>query len=413
MQISLGYRTELRPSKTQIASFTKACGIARVAYNWGLERNNNIWLYNQLPHEPIKFELAMDQHRLLNEKKRKDWTWMYEVSKCVPQEALRDLGNAFHNFLKRPDHFGWPKFKSKHANVQSFTLTGTIHVTSGSIQLPTFGDVKLKECGYLPSGRRVLSATVSRRAGRWFISVGMRERIKVPKNVGAIVGVDFNVKNNVVSDGTVFENIKRPDGVERRLRRLEKAMGRKMKGSNNRWKARLRLQRLNMRIADARKDALHKMTTWLARTKSVVVIEDLAVQNMTKNHRLAGAILNGSPAELRRQLEYKTRWYGSKLVIVPRNFPSTKMCSRCHAVKKEMSLSERVYTCEVCGLVMDRDLNAAKNLEWYATVAGSSPETLNAFGRQEVTAYHLAVPAVITGGSASGHKRPSTENGSA
>lgn len=404
MQINLGYRTELRPNKTQIMRLKKACGTARVAYNWGLERNDNIWFYNQLPHEPIKYESAIDQHRLLNERKQKDFSWMYEVSKCAPQEALRDLGNAFHNFLKRPDHFGWPKFKSKHDSVQSFTLTGSIHITS-SIQLPTFGAVKLKERSYLPHGHHVLSATIAGKAGRWFVSVGVRKRIKVQKNKGPIVGVDFNVKDNVVSDGTVFENPKKLVGTARRLKRLQKAIERKTKGSNNRWKARLRYQRLNMRIADARKDGLHKMTTWLARTKSVVVMEDLAVRNLTKNHRLAGAILNGAPAELRRQLEYKTKWYGSRLVVAPRNFPSTKMCSRCHAVKEEMPLSERVYTCEVCGLVMSRDLNAAKNLEWYATVAGSSPETLNAFRRQEVTA-NLAVPAVITGGSVYGHKRP-------
>ncbi len=154
---------------------------------------------------------------------------------------------------------------------------------------------------------------------------------------------------------------------------------------------------------DARNDGLHKTAAWLARAKSVVVIEDLAVQNLTKNHRLAGAILNGAPAELGRQLGYKTKWYGSKLVIAPRNFPSTKRCSGCGNVKAEMPLSERVYVCEVCGLVLDRDLNAAKNLEWHATVAGSPPETLNAFGRQEVAA-KSAVPAVITGGSVHGLK---------
>ncbi|MCL5672699.1 MAG: transposase [Thaumarchaeota archaeon] len=403
MQITRGYRTELDPSKTQVISFKRACGIARFAYNWGLERNNNVWLYNQLPHEPVEYEPAIDQHRLLNEHKQTDWPWMYEVSKCAPQEALRDLGNAFHNFLKRPDHFKWPNFKSKNDGVQSFTLTGAIKIRNDKIQLPSFGEVRLKEHGYLPANKHALYATVTRKAGRWFVSIGMRKRIKVPKNHGGVGGVDFNVRNNVVSDGTVFENVKNPAAKDRRLRRLQRAIGRKAKGSKNRWKARLASQRFNMRIADARNDGLHKTAAWLARAKSVVVIEDLAVQNLTKNHRLAGAILNGAPAELGRQLGYKTKWYGSKLVIAPRNFPSTKRCSGCGNVKAEMPLSERVYVCEVCGLVLDRDLNAAKNLEWHATVAGSPPETLNAFGRQEVAA-KSAVPAVITGGSVHGLK---------
>ncbi|MDV3278289.1 MAG: transposase [Nitrososphaerales archaeon] len=401
MQVNRGYRTELKPNKNQVIGFKKARGAARTAYNWGLERNNNVRLFNQLPHLPIRYESPIDQHRLLNERKRRDWAWMYEVSKCAPQEALRDLGNAFHNFLKRPDHFGWPRFKSKHDDVQSFTLTGAIHIKKDSIQLPTFGEVRLKECGYLPVGHRVQSATVSSRAGRWFISIGVRKRIKVPENCGPVVGVDFGIKHlTALSDGTIIENGHPLGRTERRLERLQRSLSRKQKGSANRWKAKLRLQRLHMRISDARKDGLHKLTTMLTRTKSVVVVEDLAVQNMTKRHSLAKAILDGAPGEMRRQLEYKARWYGSRLVVAPRNFPSTKMCSRCHRVKEEMPLSERIYECERCGLVIDRDLNAAKNLEWWydhPTVAGSSPETLNACLRQEVAGPQGPVPVVDAG----------------
>lgn len=372
-----------------------------MAYNWGLERNNNIWYWNQLPQPPLKYESPIDQHRLLNRRKLEDWPWMYEVSKCAPQEALRDLGNAFHNFLRRRDHFRWPRFKSKHDDVQSFTLTGAIHVKGNTVQLPTFGDVRLKECGYLPVGHRVLSAVVSSKAGRWFISIGVRKRIKIPQNTGPIVGVDFGVKHlAVLSDGTVVENARSLKRMGRRLRRLQRSLSRKRKGSSNRLKARLRLQRLHMRISDARKDGLHKLTTTLAKTKSAVVVEDLAVRNMTKRHSLAGAILDGAPGEMRRQLEYKTRWYGSRLVVAPGNFPSTKMCSRCRGVKEGMPLSERVYECEKCGLVMDRDLNAARNLAWWwydHAVAGSSPETLSACLRQEVTTPQGVVPVVDAG----------------
>ncbi len=152
MQVVRGFRTELRPTRAQERLFNKACGVARFAYNWGLERNNNVWLYNQLPHRPIGYESPRDQHRVLNSVKREEFPWMYEVSKCAPQEALRDLGDAFHNFLIRRDHFGWPRFKSKRDGRQSFTLTGSIRVKDRSIQLPRLGRVKLKERGYLPAG---------------------------------------------------------------------------------------------------------------------------------------------------------------------------------------------------------------------------------------------------------------------
>lgn len=390
MQITRGYKTELRLTREQERLFAKACGIARFAYNWGLERNNNVWLYNQLPHEPVKYESPIDQHRTLNSKKAVEFSWMYEVSKCVPQEALRDLGKAFHNFLVRRDRFGWPRFKSRHDDRQSFTLTGSIRVTDRAIKLPRLRWVKLKERGYLPAGRHVLSATVSRRAGRWFVSVGVRKRTRMPDNHGPVVGVDWGVSHLVtLSDGTIIEGGRPLRRLQRGLKHVQKELSRRQKGSSDRAKTLLRLQKLHWRVANVRNDELHKLTTMLARTKSVVVIEDLAVQNMTKNHRLAGAILDGAPAELRQMLEYKTRWYGSRLVVAPRKFPSTKRCSGCGNVKEEMPLSERVYRCEVCGLVIDRDLNAARNLEWYVTASSAGCACL----MQEVTGPRGPVPA--------------------
>ncbi len=389
-RIVRGFKTELRPTKAQEESFTKAGGIARFAFNWGLERNNNIYLFNQLPHAPVKYESPIDQHKILNRKKQTDWPWMYEVSKCVPQEALRDLGNAFHNFLKRRDHFGWPAFKSKHRDSQSFTLTGAIHVADRAIQLPRLGWVKLKERGYLPARGHALSATVSRKVGRWFVSIGMKRRIKVPKNYGPVIGVDFGVSTlATLSDGMSFQGRRLHGGVRWRLKHAQKDLSRKAKGSNNRRKAVLRLQKLHWRAANRRNDELHKLTTMLAKTKSVVVVENLAVRNMTKNHALAGAILDRAPAEMRRQLEYKTRWYGSRLIVAPRNYPSTKMCSRCHNVKDEMPLSERVYKCCVCGLVIDRDLNAAINLAAYATASSAGRACL----MQEIASPAGLVPA--------------------
>src|SRR2546422_6903546 len=374
-QVIWGYKTALRPTKDQEELFIKACGIARSAYNWVRERNNNVYLWNQLPPPPLKYESAIDQHRILNARKANDYPWMYEVSKCAPQEALRDLGSAFHNFLIRRDRFRWPSFKSRHGAKQSFTLTGAVHVKDRAIRLPTFGWVKLKERGYL-SRSHVLYATVSKRAGRWFVSVGVRKkRVRVPEiDDGPVAGVDWGIIHRAtVSDGTTLER-PRLERLKWQERHAQKALTRKAKGGGNRLEALLRHQKIWYGITSIRVDRLHKFTTTLARTKSVVVVEDLAASNMASNHSLAGAIYGGAPYEMRRQLEYKTKWYGSRLIVAPRNYPSTKMCSRCGAIDNDISLGERTYYCAACSLVIDRDLNAATNLAncyYYGTASSA------------------------------------------
>ncbi|TLY13361.1 MAG: IS200/IS605 family element transposase accessory protein TnpB [Thaumarchaeota archaeon] len=394
-QVIRGYKTALRATKAQEELFTKASGIARFAYNWGLERNNNVYLWNQLPlHPPLKYESPVDQHRILNARKAKDYPWMYEVSKCAPQEALRDLGSAFHNFLIRRDRFRWPSFKSKrHGAKQSFTLTGAVRVKDRMIRLPTFGWVKLKERGYLPARSHVLCATVSRRAGRWFVSIGVRKkRVRPRENDGPVAGVDWGIIHPAtVSDGTTLER-PRLERLKWQERHAQKALTRKAKGSKNRLKALLRHQKIWYRITNIRVDRLHKFTTTLARTKSVVVVEDLAASKMAKNHSLAGAIYGGAPYEMRRQLEYKTKWHGTRLIVAPRNYPSTKMCSGC-GIKNGVSLGERTYHCAGCGLVIDRDLNAAINLANYYHCYGTASSAGRACQMQEVTSPQGLVPA--------------------
>src|SRR5712691_5358210 len=400
-QVIRGYKTALRPTKAQEELFTKACGIARFAYNWGLERNNNVYLWNQLPlHPPLKYESPVDQHRILNARKAKEYPWMYEVSKCAPQEALRNLGSAFHNFLIRRDRFRWPSFKSRHRAKRSFTLTGAVRVKDRMIHLPTFGWVKLKERGYLPERSHVLCATVSKRAGRWFVSIGVRERVRGPENDDPenddpVAGVDWGIIHlATVSDGTTLERSPRLERLKWQERHAQKVLTRKVKGSKNRLKALLRHQKIWYRITSIRVDRLHKFTTTLARTKSVVVVEDPAASNMARNHTLAGAIYGGTPHEMRRQLEYKTKWYGSSLMVAPRNYPSTKMCSGCGGVKEKMQLDERVFRCEVCGLTIDRDLNAAINLaNYYGTASSAGRACL----MREVTVPFGTVPASEAG----------------
>ena len=220
---------------------------------------------------------------------------------------------------------------------------------------------------------------VSRRAGRWYASLTVeREDKPVTKPPqGGTVGIDLGIKTlATLSDGTVIENPRCLAASERRLKRAQKALSRKTMGSKRRAKARAKVARIHAHVANQRQDAMHKATTWLASTFSEICIEDLHVAGMVKNHRLAKAVSDAAFAEFRRQLEYKTARTGARLHIVDRWYPSSKTCSRCGSVKAKLSLSERVYRCDACGLSIDRDLNAAINIK----VAGSAPETQNAHG---------------------------------
>jgi len=378
MLIKKAYRYELDPNNIQRSHLAQHTGVARFAYNWGLEQRINQYKNNQGDY---RFTDAIKQHKLLNSLKKTEFSWMYETSKCAPQEALRDLHTAFKNFyrgLKSGKKIGFPRFKRRGVR-DSFRLTGTIKFHERAIQLPRLGKVRLKEKRKCYYSGRILSVTVRRRANRWFVSVTVEEDILDPQPVrGAPVGVDLGIKTlATLSDGTTFAN---PRALGRRLRKLKqlhRSLSRKEKGSKNHEKAKLQLAKMYLLMFNIRQDTLHKVTTYLAKSHSKVVIEDLNVSWMLKNRRLAKAIADVGFYEFRRQLEYKCGWYGSELVVVSRTFPSSKMCSRCGHRKKELSLSEREYECEQCGLVIDRDLNAALNL-----VAVSLPETLNACGEE-------------------------------
>lgn len=221
--------------------------------------------------------------------------------------------------------------------------------------------------------------TISQRAGRWYAALTVERDEPTTRQTpkGGAVGIDLGVKTlATLSDGTVIANTHALQADERRLKRAQQALSRKTRGSKRRAKARAKFARIHARIASCRSDTLHKLTTMLAQTYSDISIEDLNVAGMLKNHRLAKAVSDASFSELRRQLEYKTAKTCAKLHVIDRWYPSSKTCSNCGSVKAKLSLTERVYRCEHCGLTIDRDLNAAINI----MVAGSAPETLNAHG---------------------------------
>ncbi len=376
MLVHKAYRYELDPNNQQRTSLLQHAGVARFTYNWGLDQRIKQYKNNQ---EDDRFTDAMKQHKLLNSLKKIQFPWMYECSKCAPQEALRDLNRAFQNFyrgLKEGKHIGFPRFKNKGMN-DSFRLYGTIRFEGRRIQLPRIGKIRIKEKRKKYCKGRILSATVRRRANRWFVSVAVQENIEDPKPiVSYAVGVDLGIKTlATLSDGTTFANPRALGKRIKKMRKLSKSLSRKKKGSKNRDKAKLKLAKMHLRIFNVRQDTLHKLTTYLAKSHSRIVIENLGVSGMMKNQKLARAIADVGMYEFRRQLEYKCQWYGSKLDITSRRFPSSKRCSSCGHKKNELSLSEREYECEECGLKVDRDLNAALNL-----VTVSLPETLTARG---------------------------------
>ena len=369
MLVQRGYKTQLDPNNKQRTLLAKNAGAARYAFNWALNIKRDAMTKRE------KIPNAIELHRRLNELKQTELGWMYEVSKCSPQEALRNCDNAFNNFFRRckqkKGKKGFPRFKSKKNGLGSFRLTGTIKVFDRHIQLPRIGKIKLKERGYLHNGK-ILSATVSERAGRWFVSLQMEETIEAPENKPQrAIGVDLGIKRLATcSDGEIFENPKALRSRLKKLQRLSRNVSRKQKGSQNRKKAQKKLAKLYYKIACIRQDTLHKFTTSLTKTKSRIVIEDLNVSGMMKNRRLSRAIADVGLFEARRQLEYKGKWYGCEIDVADRFYPSSKRCSSCGKINHNLQLSDRDYVCE-CGNDVDRDWNASVNLLNYRTVSST------------------------------------------
>jgi putative transposase len=251
-------------------------------------------------------------------------------------------------------------------------LTGAIHIYLKTIQLPRLGKIRSKE--EIKVKGKLLSATVRRIADRWFVSLRVDCEVVEPKEIRATaVGIDRGLlKFACVSDGSIFYAPKPLEKLLKKLQRLSKSHSKKVKGSNNKRKAALRLARFHYRISNIRKDFIHKLSTGLAKTKQVLCVESLNTKGMMQNQYLARSISDVAWGEFVRQLEYKCPWYGSQLVKSPVRFPSTRICSRCGHINPPLLLSQRTFQCEECLMECDRDINAAKNLESYALSTVSS-----------------------------------------
>lgn len=361
----VAHKIALDPNNVQATYFAKAAGTARFAYNWALaewQRQYEAWKQDNSLPKPSQAALR----RKLNAIKREQFPWMLEVTKNAPQMAIIQLGKAFENFFA--GRAKYPKFRKKGVH-DRFTLTNDQFSIDGCrIRIPNLGWVRMRES--LRFNGKIMSATISRVADRWFasITVDVPDQSHLPKaeNQG-VVGVDLGVSAlATLSTGETITGPKPHKALLTRLQRLSRSLSRKQKGSANRKKAKAKLARLHARIANIRQDALHKLTTDLTRRFHTIGIEDLNVRGMVRNRHLARSIADMGFFEFRRQLEYKAAMRGGQVVIADRWFPSSKICSCCGHKQEELPLSVRRWSCSICGVEHDRDLNAAINLKNYA-----------------------------------------------
>lgn len=381
------------------------CAVSRRAYNWKLAEQNKAYELakaNTPEDEKVKckFGTPIDWHRdWCRFKKEPRNRWMTEVSKFCGQEALIDLGAAWKRFFKgQAKH---PRFH-KYSQDNSFRCSGGVFIGRDFVQIPTLGKVRLQEKDYIKipkdSEKIPLSmATVSVDAsGKWFVSFAyVTDIIPIHEVVSSIatddiVGIDFGIKDlAITSDGIVYANPKGYARAKARLRRYQRALSRKKKYSKNKTKCRKRIARLYRRITNVRINTAHQFTSdvvYKSKPK-MVVIEDLKPQNMTKNHKLASAILDANFGRMRTYLEYKCRWNNINLVAAPRFYASSQYCSHCGQYKKEdLTLNDREWICPVCGHKHDRDFNAAENLKFYGLWLAGLVSTRNDCGENTVEA---------------------------
>ena len=359
------HKIRLKANNAQSTYFSKACGVARFAYNWALAKTKEQYELDS----SMKFKES-ELRKQLNAIKKTEFPWMLEVTKCAAQLAIKDgLNKAFMNFFAKRAAF--PKFHKKGVH-DSFSLSNDQFKINGkSVKIPNLGWVKLFE--ELRFDGKILGATVGRTADKWFISVQVEMPDKsIVESENQAVGVDLGIKTLVtLSDGTQITGSKASRQYEEQLKRLNQSLSRKIgakkgeKKSANFEKAKKQVSRLYAKMANIRSDETHKLTTMLTQNYGIVGIEDLNVKGMMRNHNLARSVADMSFFEFRRQLEYKSDSAGVKIVVADMWFPSSKVCSSCGVKKEGLSLSERLFNCE-CGFVCDRDLNAALNLKNYA-----------------------------------------------
>jgi len=358
----------LKLNNSEATLMAKHAGFRRVVFNLGLSLR--VQMYGEGNFSDSKVIGEVKKVLTNHVKKQPECAWMNQLSSRVYQNALIDLKEAFSRY--RLGKAGHPKFASRRDG-QSFTVdssNGKVLLSAGNtIKIPTLGTFRLHEP--LPCRFASQTFTISKEGNRWFVSFCVDAQRLPIQQPDSSVGIDVGVKSfATLSNSQVFDAPKPLKQAKTKLATLQRKASRQIKGSRNQRKTYNKMGRLHARIACIRKDFLHKLTTYLAKTFKLIKIEDLNVKGLLANHKLAGAISDLGFYEFRRQLEYKCKMYGASLVLVDRWFPSSKICANC-GHKKDMPLAERTYDCPACGVSIDRDLNASLNiLNWEPKAIG-------------------------------------------
>jgi putative transposase len=368
------HKIALDPNAAQRMYFARAAGTARFAYNWALAEWQKQYKAGGKPSE-------VSLRRQLNAIKREQYPWMFDVTSRAPMEAIIDLGTSFRAFFEKRGKYPCFKKKGGRASFCAANEAGTFRAVSKRIKLPVIGWIRMRE--EVRFAGPLKRATVSCEGGRWFVSLMIdTDSVQPVVQPEAVVGVDLGVTTlATLSTGEAITGPKAHKRLLGRLRRLNKSLSRKRRGSHNSRKARAKLGRLHARTGNIRKDATHKLTTRLAKTYRRVGIEDLNVRGMAAERCLARSIMDGGFFELRRQLTYKAKLYGSQIVVAGDFEPSSKTCSCCGVIKETLALAERTFRCDDCEFEAGRDHNAALNLARIAASSAVQPVERNALAR--------------------------------
>jgi len=356
----IAHKIALDPTQKQRVYFAKAAGCDRFVWNLALEEWNRAYAAGEKPNG-AKIRKEFNQHW------KHAFPWMEELHRDAHSEAFRRIQMAFNAFFADPKKTGHPTFHRKGRKESFYVANDRIAFRGFAVRLPRIGVVKMRE--ELRYHGKIMGAVVSRQADRWFISVHVDAGVIAKDRLSHHrVGVDVGIKHSIVlSTGEILVGPKPLAAYLKRLKRRSRKTSRRLLGSRRRNKASRILSRLYARIANIRNDWIHKLTTKLCRENQAVAIEDLHVKGMLRNRRLSRSISDMGWGEFRRQLEYKSKIYGTKLIIADRFFPSSRTCSQCGHVKESLSLAERVFRCDQCGFKIDRDHNAARNLIAWGT----------------------------------------------
>lgn len=372
----------LDPTVKQAVALSKAVGVSRFVYNWALQEWTSQY---ESGGRPTAFKLK----KQFNALKRDLFPWMWDSPKDANQQPFLDLGVGFTNWFESLKgtrgglKMGRPTFHKKGSKDSFYVSNTTFSVKGTVVKLPVIGNVRMAE--ELRFKGRILSGRVSRRAGHWYLSIAVEVDCRIPNvPIRESIGVDIGLKPAVITSERLFLEAPKPlTKALKQLKRANRKLHRRVKGSKNRKKAQMELARLHEKIANIRKDFWHKTTTQLCRENQTVVVEDLKLAFMLKNKRLARAASDVGLGRFRPMLTYKAQSFGAEVVLADRFFPSTQRCSDCGHIKvgdKKLQLGDQEYICRECGSCMDRNLNASLNLKQYPGLQGNwgpleGPET--------------------------------------